>query len=68
MKSIVVFKKREVREYLDGLIMFWRNSRDEEIEDLEEEEKYLKEISKYYIDAYQTVRLSLFGKMLEEGK
>lgn len=42
----------EIKEYLDKSIAYWRNKRD--IEN--------NKIAKYYIDAFQSVRTSIFGK------
>jgi len=55
MGEHIEFTKAAVKEYLDRCISFWRR------EDVEG--------SKYYIDAYQSVRTSLFGKLksLERG-
>ncbi len=44
----------EIKQYLDKAIDSWRKKRDNE----------KNEIAKYYIDAFQSVRISIFG----EGK
>jgi len=54
------FTKKEVKEYLDGCIRYWRKQRDEK-------GKY-SEIAVYYIDAFQSVRTSLFGELLPKGE
>lgn len=51
----IEFTKEDVKEYLDNAISYWRGSR----------ENY----STYYVDVYQSVRMSLFGELLsEEGE
>lgn len=52
--GVVVFDEQNIKNYLDNVIVFWRRRRDEK-ED---------EIAKYYIDAFQSVRNSLFGELL----
>jgi len=49
--QVVKFTEKAVKEYLDKCINFWRE------EDIVE--------SKYYTDAFQSVRTSLFGKLKE---
>jgi len=49
----------EIEEYLDDSIKHWRSIRDDESH--EHNDKAV-----YYIDAYQSVRSSLFGKTLPE--
>ena len=46
----------EIKEYLDKSIDYWRKKRDYEN----------SEIAKYYIDAYQSVRISIFNELKEE--
>ena len=46
--------KKEIKEYLDKCIIFWRKKRDDE----------MSEIAKYYIDAFQSVRTSLLNELL----
>jgi len=53
-EQTVPFKEKAVRMYLDRCINYWRNRRD--FEDDEEAD--------HYIDAFQKVRISLFGKPL----
>ena len=45
------FDIESVKEHLDRTITFWRNSK----------ESY----SVYYVDAYQSLRMSLFGELLK---
>ena len=49
----IPFTKEDVKEYLDKSITFWRDLR-----------KDGDEIAIYYIDAYQSVRSSIFGELL----
>lgn len=51
----IPFTKEEVKKYLDKCIRFWRERRDVEKDVL----------ASYYVDAYQSVRISVFGKLLE---
>lgn len=44
----------EMKAYLDNAIINWRKQRDEENND----------IAQYYIDAFQSVRVSVFGELL----
>lgn len=44
----------EIKRYLDRAIIRWRHKRDEEN----------CEFAKYYIDAFQSVRVSIFGETL----
>lgn len=46
----IKFTEESVKNYLDDCIKFWRKDK--------------RKISKYYIDAYQSMRISLFGKLL----
>lgn len=52
--NVVPFTKEGVKEYLNTCICFWRKSK----------EPY----AKYYVDAFQSVRISIFGKVLEQGE
>jgi hypothetical protein len=51
----VMFERAVVREHLDKLITYWRDRRDRESDP----------IAIYYIDAFQSVRTSLFGEILK---
>ena len=51
--TIIPFREKEVKDYLDRCIIFWRKKKlngDQKAED--------------YIDAYQSMRISLFGELL----
>ena len=52
---VVSFTKKEIKKYLDECIRFWRKKRDEG-----------DSIAEYYVDAFQSVRISIFGKLLEK--
>ena len=56
MIETVEFTEEEVKKYLDQSIRYWRKNKETYIGDP------LKPIC--YIDAYQSVRVSLFGRML----
>lgn len=55
-EETVTFTKKAVRKYLDDCIAFWRKKRERGGEDT-----FMNE---HYIDAYQSVRISLFGETL----
>jgi len=57
MSNTVPFTEVDVKNYLDVCINFWRNKK---INGNENE----KDMAVYYIDAYQSVRISLFGESL----
>jgi hypothetical protein len=77
-EATVKFKKKEVLDFIDLLINFWRSHRDKyaEKENIDLKEVYKEgsfdnlplEVLKgiCYIDAYQSMRASLFGDILEE--
>ena len=50
----IEFEETAVKQYLDDAITFWRIKRDKENEPL----------APAYIDAFQSVRISLFGELL----
>lgn len=52
--NTVPFTEKDVKVYLDRAISFWRRKRDEGG----------IPHANYYIDAYQSVRISLFGETL----
>jgi hypothetical protein len=56
---LVEFTKEAVKAYLDGAIRHWRGLRDRQPEALREEC-----MAAYYVDAFQSVRVSLFGERL----
>jgi len=52
--------KEEIRKYLDECILHWRKRRDDPSTTPED-----NAITHYYIDAYQSVRVSLLGELLK---
>ena len=57
---IVPFKKKDIKKYLDNCIINWRDRRSIETED----DEIL--IAKCYIDAFQSMRISIFGETLSK--
>ena len=53
MADKIPFTKKEIKKYIDQCIIFWRKKRDNEN----------CEYAKYYIDAYQSVRTSIFNEL-----
>ena len=51
-----------IKKYLDKAIKLWRQRREEAVKDSEDEL-----VAKCYVDAFQSVRTSLFDELLEEG-
>ena len=47
----------QAKQYLDDCIRHWRKIEKDKSQDK-------NQIAKYYIDAYQSVRMSLFGELL----
>lgn len=58
MAETVEFTEEAVKEYLDGAIRLWRQER--EMAEVSE----ARVMFAYYIDAFQSVRTSLFGETL----
>ena len=56
----IEFTESKVKEYLDGRIRYWRNQRDNNTP--------YTQIAPCYIDAFQSVRTSLFGELLAKEK
>lgn len=56
MNKTVPFTKDDVKGYLDLVIRHWRKKRDDG--------GHMSEFAEYYIDAYQSVRYSLFDELL----
>lgn len=55
--ATIPFKKKEIKGYLDRCISFWRKKREEG-----------DPMALYYIDAFQSVRTTLFGETLPVDK
>ena len=59
-KTAVEFTPEAVTAYLDQAIRFWRKRRDEQVD-----KTHITAIhATCYVDAYQSVRMSLFGRLL----
>ena len=64
-EDTVSFTERDVKIYLDSCIKFWRAKRDNRnVFDIREMKE--RDMALFYIDAYQSVRMSLFGELLEK--
>ena len=53
----IEFTPEAVKSYLDKCILFWMKQKDRHVD--------VDSKSIYYIDAFQSVRVSLFGEMLD---
>ncbi len=53
-----VLTKQEVQEYLDKCIRKWRQERDSG------KSEQTRSVAIYYVDAFQSVRISLLGELL----
>lgn len=53
--ATVKFTKEDIKAYLDRNILFWRAKREKR-----------NKMASYYINAYQSVRMSLFDELLSE--
>lgn len=60
--TIIPFTKKRVKAYLDQCIDFWWSERDK----ASNEAGYIRVLC--YIDAFQSIRMGLFGETLEEEK
>lgn len=56
--EVIPFKRNAVRAYLDTSIQHWRSVRDGNAE------PPIRIMATHYIDAFQSVRCSLFGSVL----
>jgi hypothetical protein len=54
MNNTIEFTEAAVKDYLDSTISFWRGKINTDFKAI------------YYVDAFQSVRASLFGKILGE--
>jgi hypothetical protein len=75
--NLIPFEEDAIREYLDSAIRFWHRKRDRSKEEFtiaksidESTKNILAEaaMAKYYIDAFQSVRMTLFGELLSVEK
>lgn len=63
--NTIDFNKKAIQAYCDRLIVHWRERRDQAVKKKDEDGIL---ITKCYIDAYQSVRISLFGQLLSKKK
>jgi hypothetical protein len=56
MNETIPFVEKDVKEYLDRAITRWRTFPGYELAS--------KEMASHYVDAFQSVRMSLFGELL----
>ncbi len=54
----IPFKQKEVKKHLDKLIRYWRKVKLDKTDPL-------SDCAMYYVDAYQSIRTSLFGNTLK---
>lgn len=70
MKDIVKFTKRDILEYVNSAIINWRERKESSLQQLKKgvlgKKAYGEDklIAQCYIDAFQSVRISIFGKTL----
>jgi hypothetical protein len=62
--STIPFTEKDVKAYLDECIVFWRKKRDT----LPIENRPGIRMAEHYVDAFQSVRMSLFGELLSLEK
>lgn len=60
--EIISFTQIEVKKYLDNCIIHWRMLQAAEAKTADE--AYNRDIAIFYIDAYQSMRTSIFGELL----
>jgi hypothetical protein len=53
-------KKSEIKDYLDECIRHWRGVRDSDCDSLDAQVS----MAIYYIDAFQSMRITIFGETL----
>lgn len=58
MAKKVPFTEQDVKAHIDRSIRFWRRQRDSD------KDQRVRQIARYYVDAYQSMRVSLFGELL----
>ena len=61
MDNKVEFTEEAIKEYLDKCIIYWRDKKEDT--KLSEESRKMRA---YYIDAFQSVRVSIFGELLQK--
>lgn len=67
--STIPFTEKDVKEYLDDCIIYWRRNKKNLKNNMDDgfwamDKNIL--IASCYIDAYQSVRISLFGELLKK--
>lgn len=63
MSETIKFEKGSIKSHLDSMIRFWRDVRDR----AKAEQKFMKGFTaSCYIDAYQSMRKSIFNELLPE--
>ncbi len=55
--KVISFTKKDVKKYLDECIIFWRDTRNKDYDSF----------APIYVDAYQSIRMSLFDAKLDEN-
>jgi len=60
MSDIIPFEKDAVKEYLDKCIKHWRIGKKITSDDED------KLVAACYVDAFQSVRISIFGELLKD--
>lgn len=63
--NTIPFTEKDVKEYLDNCIIKWRKRKRKHQNESYRTSKELELMAADYIDAYQSVRMSLFGEVLE---
>lgn len=61
MSNTISFTKKDVKNYLDECIIYWRKVRANHLRMTKE-----RDMANCYIDAFQSVRSSLFGELLKK--
>jgi hypothetical protein len=59
--------REEIKNYLDESIRHWRGKRNEFTFISTPPNNFELEMIKHYIDAFQSVRISIFGEELDDG-
>lgn len=55
--------KKEIKDYLDNCIRFWRKEREKNVPNAHEM-TYDSSLCNHYIDAFQSIRMSIFDELL----
>ena len=65
MEETIQFTKEHVMAYLDKCILYWRNEKYKHAGMDAPEKLEIFHMARCYLDAYQSVRESLFGEVLK---